>query len=380
MDLLKDLNEQVVCVDSDDCLRVVNYTKCTNDSDGKLKHARGIVQEIESGNVLFETLPFTEEYSPSTVGEIDLNEWNVYHSIEGCLIRVFWYKTRWYVSTNKKLNAFQSRWSSRKSFGEMFQEGLVAISGNPNILETLLDSLDKSYAYFFLVAYNNENRVVCRAAKPKESVVFVCRSHLESKTFDHQWSHKPEIPTHTPVPTSDIHDLASFVDQLDIRQYQGLILFHKTENRQIKIIHPRYSELANIRNNNPNLRFRYLEVRSDDAQRKLLFDLYPSYQDMFLEYENILYQVAKMIKFYYIQRYIKNKYVTLPKEEYVLMKKCHDWYLLDREEHRISVASVLRLMNQEQPVLLYKIIRRYQINCAQQASPAPVVAVVPETD
>lgn len=91
-------------------------------------------------------------------------------------------------------------------------------------------------------------------------------------------------------------------------------------------------------------------------------DLYPIYQDMFLEYENILYQIAKLVRYYYIQRYIKNKYVTLPKEEYILMKKCHDWYLSDREENKINVTKVFDILTKEDTLALYKMIRRYQMN------------------
>jgi hypothetical protein len=72
--------------------------------------------------------------------------------------------------------------------------------------------------------------------------------------------------------------------------------------------------------------------------------------------------LAKLIRYYYIQRYIKNKYVTLPKEEYILMKKCHDWYLLDRAENKINVSKVLEILNHEETLALYKMIRRFQIN------------------
>jgi len=44
------------------------------------------------------------------------------------------------------------------------------------------------------------------------------------------------------------------------------------------------------------------------------------------------------------------------------MKKCHDWYLLNRGENKINVTKVLELINKEDTLSLYKMIRRYQIN------------------
>jgi hypothetical protein len=110
-------------------------------------------------------------------------------------------------------------------------------------------------------------------------------------------------------------------------------------------------------------------VRKDPAMRTEIFNMYPTYQDNFLEYENIIYQIAKLVRYYYVQRYIKNKYVTLPKEEYILMKRCHEWYLQNREENRINVAKVMEILDTEQPVSLYKMIRRYQINQSTVMNP-----------
>jgi hypothetical protein len=44
------------------------------------------------------------------------------------------------------------------------------------------------------------------------------------------------------------------------------------------------------------------------------------------------------------------------------MKKCHDWYLLNRVENKINVSKVLEILNNEETLALYKMIRRFQIN------------------
>lgn len=410
MDLLNTLGDKVGVVDQEEGLKIINYNECCRDSPDDLKKVRGWVQETDTGNILFETFPYTEEYNNSekipffTNGDKSvLDEWDVYYSMEGCLLRVFWYKDRWYISTNKKLNAFKSRWASRKSFGDIFRDGLVQTNGgDENVLEILLDQMDKNLVHLFLVRYNHENRVVCSAPKDFECVYFIGSWDNKTKNLDREWKHPIKVNTPTPIkdiPTT-IHDL---VDKVDIREHQGVILFHKSKNIQVKIYSNQYNNLYKLRGNNPNIRFRYLEVRGEPAVKQEFIRLYPLYEDLFLEYENIMYQLAKLIRYYYIQRYIKNKYVTLPKEEYILMKKCHDWYLLNRVENKINVAKVLEILNNEDTLSIYKMIRRFQMNQHnqeqfkqengndiiqyplvrnEQRAPRPIVSmeILPETD
>jgi hypothetical protein len=359
---------EVNIMDQEENLKILNYVECHNASSEELKKMRGVVQDVDTGMTLFETFPYTDEYDAEEdrekivemLGDNFLDEWDAFYAVEGALLRVFWHQTRWYVTTNKKLNAFKSRWSSRKSFGEMFADGLVALSPQnaENVLEKMLDSMDKEYVYFFLVGYNHENRIVCQVGSP---VIFIGRWN-QDKVLDREWKHTPALPGSVAVVSKTTEELIKEAAAVDIKVYQGVILFHKTENRQIKIHSPDYRKFSQIRGNNPNIRFRYLEVRNDPEKKKVLTDLYPIYQDMFLEYENILYQIAKLVRYYYIQRYIKNKYVTLPKEEYILMKKCHDWYLSDREENKINVTKVFDILTKEDTLALYKMIRRYQMN------------------
>ena len=48
----------------------------------------------------------------------------------------------------------------------------------------------------------------------------------------------------------------------------------------------------------------------------------------------------------------------MPKEEYQIMKNCHDWHRLDREQNRISLRKVIEIINKENASNLNKMIRR----------------------
>ena len=365
--------ENIRCTDSDEKLCVYNYVHCDNQSDKDTKSARGLIYDKEK-NVIVRTFGYTDEYVSTSRQEIeermgDFSEWRVCHSMEGTLLRVFHYDGEWYLSTHKKLDAFKSRWSCRDTFGEIFRKNLYEIyEEHDDLLKEFFSHLDKEKVYVFLLRNNHENRIVCHThyIKHNERIVYVGffekegNFHLNDGNPDEEWLRKMVFPKVLELETVDA--VFELLQNINPFEYQGLIFFGKRDNDQFKVVHPKYAELFKLRDNNPNLRFRYLELRNDPIKKKQLYSLYPRSADIFDEYENILYKIARMIYHYYVSRYIKNKYVTLPREEYLIMKKCHDWYLSDRQNNRIFTSKIIEFLNEEPPLNLYKMIRQYMSN------------------
>jgi hypothetical protein len=386
-------NVTVKCMDTDDHLEVWSYSECGNDSPHETKAHRGIIKD-KAGNVVVSSFGYTDEYTEDDCEKIqkkvgdNLDDWIFQYSVEGTLLRMFFYQDQWYLSTHKKLNAFKSRWSCKQTFGELFVEGLGDIyeseileSGNlehKSPLEWLQEQLPRENVYFFLVRSNMQNRIVCHAhhLKKKESIVFlghyVLGSHEnckfvynnKEKSEDETIAvlQKMECPPTLPHTFSTVEEIVETVKTIDPFFFQGVIAFHKTGLESFKVLNNEYVHYYSVRGNNPNLRFRYLEIRKHPELVKLLYVLYPKYTLLFDEYEGALYEIAKVIYQFYVNRYIKNQYITLPREEYVLLKKCHQWYLEDRKNNRIFTQKVLELLGNEPPLSLYKMIRRFHLD------------------
>src|SRR3990167_1636412 len=102
------VNKNIVkCFDSNESLELFCYEECTNDSSEDLKNCRGVVFENEK--LVLQAFPYTEEqsyssYQPSSEGKC-------FYSMEGTLLRLFCHNSKWYLSTNKKLDAWRSRWA-----------------------------------------------------------------------------------------------------------------------------------------------------------------------------------------------------------------------------------------------------------------------------
>ena len=84
------------------------------------------------------------------------------------------------------------------------------------------------------------------------------------------------------------------------------------------------------------------------------------------EYENIMFDIARGIYKAYVQRFIKKNYVTVPREEFAVIRECHSWHLADRAANRISLNQVIRVLNKQSPTHLNHMIRRLKLEQLRQ--------------
>jgi hypothetical protein len=151
-------------------------------------------------------------------------------------------------------------------------------------------------------------------------------------------------------------EIYDYVYNIDYNKLKGVIIF-APNNFQYLILNKTYYELYNSRGNEPSIKFRYLQVRMDNDKVDMLKYLYEDKIKDFEEYENYVYDLSQIIYQAYIDRYIKKLYVTLPTEEFNIMKEAHDWYLLDRN-NKISYSKIIEILNRQKPTNLNKMIKR----------------------
>jgi hypothetical protein len=369
------------------------YNHCDNNETDLVKNCRGIIFNEEK--VVMRGFPYTEEYTTTddsfvafknNIGD-KFKSCRFYDAHEGALLRVFNWNNKWYITTHRKLDAFRSKWASKDSFGQMFKSALEAkwISRDesfmfqcygsdwknnvenvmPDILSKFTDSLDVTKQYMFLILNNYDNRIVCLS--PEKPAVYHVGTfgtvldgnvRIPNDICDHDIRVGIDWPReHT---FENWENLVSEVNNQNPEKLQGIIIYDTKSIKQYKVFNREYYKLFQVRGNEPSVKYRYLQVRMDKQMVDNLYYLYPKFADAFDDYENTLYECAKQINKNYIDRFIKKKYVTVPKEEFTIMKACHDWHLEDREKNRISLRKVIDTMNEQNPSNLNKIIRRYK--------------------
>ena len=373
----KYLINKVRLVNSQDGLDQFCYTSCNKDEPEIVQQCRGVI--FDKNKLVSKCYPYTLEYTEDDNDEIvsfnlDLNNCKFYSSYEGCTIKMFNYNDKWFVSTNRKLDCFLSKWASKVSFGDFFIEALLhQFENNERLRENVPFEkgvndpievfsrcvLDKSKQYVFLLLNNSENRIV--SDSPEIPTIF----HVGTFTNNNEeFTLSMDDDIYIPYPEShsfsDLKDIYDYVYNIDYTKLQGVVIF-APNNKQYKILNLYYKELYNIRGNEPSINYRYLQLRMDSRKNEMIRFLYPSNIPVFEEYENYLYDTAKFIYKSYVDRFINKQTVTIPKEEYRIMSAAHTWYQSDRENNRISISKVIEIMNEQQPTHLNSIIRRLKL-------------------
>lgn len=374
------LGNSVHLVDSDEDskLDMFCYLKCGESDNELLKQCRGVV--FNEDNLVMKAFPYTNEYCHTNRDDIitaveTFGDWTFYEAHEGALIRMFYFNGKWFVSTHRKLNAFRSKWASRESFGTSFKNALMAeevnnevfkaaLPAGENILERFQSTLDTSKQYMFLIRNTNDNRIVCFA--PDKPTVYHVGTFVNGNLFTPGFDDTSvNLPTPKRLSFLNVDELLSFVEKISYKHLQGVIGFTK-DNRQVKILHKDYQDLFRARGNEPSIKFRYLQVRMNRRFVNMLYHLYPNMAETFDEYENTIYDIARSIYRAYVQRFIKKRYVTVPREEFSVIRECHTWHLSDRAKNRISLDQVIRILNQQSPTNLNHMIRRFKLEQSRQ--------------
>lgn len=371
------LSDKIALVDSDESakLDMFCYIKCTPEDNDLVKQCRGII--FNGDECILKAFPYTLEYNHTEIKEIsntitNINEWTFFEAHEGALVRVFYYGSKWHISTHRKLNAFRSKWASQESFGASFKNALLsneeinecfrkALPRGENIIDRFEETLDKNKQYMFLILNSENNRIVC--SPPEHPTVYHVGTFVTGKLSLNEETlvQKPKS-----VVFQTIHELVSYVEKISYKHLQGVIGFNTFTNTQVKIVHKDYQDLFNVRGNEPSIKFRYIQCRMKPELVKSLEYLYPTMKTAFEEIENNIYGVAQFIYNAYVERFIRRNYVTVPKEEFAVIKECHSWHLSNRTENRISLDQIITVLNNQPATNINHMVRRFKLNKNKQ--------------
>ena len=113
--------DKIRLTDSDSELAMFSYTVCNENDTYMIKKCRGLI--FNNNTLIVPSFGWTAEYTEddkdkiSTILENGVDGIRVFDSHEGCLLRVYNFKDKWYISTHRRLDAFTSRWSSKIYWG-----------------------------------------------------------------------------------------------------------------------------------------------------------------------------------------------------------------------------------------------------------------------
>ena len=154
-------NKRISIVDEskDKKLMLYSYNECNNLDEDLIKKTRGLIFHNEE--LICSNYPFTDEFCLDEKGklihkEIPVMKQNTqyFEYLDGTLLRLYYFGEEWLLSTNRKLSAHDSRWGTRKSFGELFENVLLKIY-NISFEDFTKNTKPKEQYMFLLVHQHN---------------------------------------------------------------------------------------------------------------------------------------------------------------------------------------------------------------------------------
>jgi hypothetical protein len=351
-------------VDTDEELFLYCYKKENDRDDPKCYNLRGIVIDKQQ-QVVIKGLPYCTELVLDADNNhqemIDLKTAKMFVSYEGTVIRVFHYAGKWYTSTNKRLNAFSTKWGAVEgSFGDSFATNMRRLfpslsheyTENKDFLTAVYNQyMDKEKCYSFLLFPSKAERIVysgmerilhLETSGPKQQ-------QLEEHFFVEDGSNLSNVQIHT----NDWDEVTRIIKETNPYMAQGM-LFITEDGRYIKIYNERYFNLYMLRGNVPSIRFRYLELRNMEVAEDFI-RLYPEFDWKAMEEDikGLCFQLHSL----YMQKYVRKYQVETNSEYEKALTYINGYYLIHRQP--IYPSTVHNIISQK-PSILNKLVRKYK--------------------
>jgi hypothetical protein len=277
----------------------------------------------------------------------------VFEAIEGTLIRVFYYKENWNISTNSRIDAYVSYWSGRSSFGNQFEDYVVSITGTP--LDVFLMSLDTNKKYFFILPTTGINRIGKKFVQDEPKLIYLVG--VEDENGNLQCGSSLSTEEKNAWLYLNKYTLNNVSELVNLVENQKINVIRYENDKLYKYVSTEYDEYCKLRNNEPNIVYRYIELlKTDQENAKKLREFYPEFKfDMAIDKRIAI--ITNYIHSNYISRYVKKEYVLLPKIFFSVMKKCHQHYLDTRE--RITLEKVKKIIFEQDTKLIVTLIRNH---------------------
>ena len=345
-------------------LAVYHYSDDTPLNNTELMNVRGIIKDTDTQQVIVKTFGFTPEVLADDHEK--LNQWiaplvrgaqtKFYKSYEGTLLRVWWWKDKWFLSTHRKLDASKSRWGSNKSYGELFNRALVA-SVCEGGFDEFVKLLDTNKIYVLLLRSYKENRKVCDGADQPTLYGIGAFFRDQNFAFTQDISEtKCATPEQIHIESADM--LVETVYNMNPKECQGIVIMNP-DGSSGKIVSLAYNLLDQLRGNVPNVLHRYVQIRWDTVKQQLFRELYPEHIAKFDEWEASMNHIVSNVLRKYIERYVNHRTAILPPEQYDLMRQLQTYYInvLRPQRQRAEMKHIWDILGtwQERDVnVLYK--------------------------
>lgn len=300
--------------------------------------------------------------------------------IDGTQINV-WYYNGWKLSTNNKIDAFNSRWGTERSFGELFEE----------VVDIGKLELNPRYCYSFILQHV-ENRIV---SPINENKVW----HIESRNLITGEPEYIELGLDHPRLVYLDEFIDDWIDRLPIDNEEKYSIFRRNENRKIgieemvkilervnnamdysfpgfivyssdrsiryEVKNGEYERILGIRQISPNWEYIIIDLIKNKLDNLELFDIYPEQRCKWFQMMTDIVLMKYMIYDLYYCIRVEKRYVPLESYLKSVLYEIHKIYLENVKkdsEFKITIKEIDSYFSKIDTALYMSIYKKYKEN------------------
>lgn len=362
----------------------------------------------------FSGYPYSIELTPDKLDTLDFDivpKCRFFEANEGTVLRVFNANGKWYTITNKKIDAFCSKWAAKtETFGCHLAKSIFVLlnpghTGDmPNfddiitaknyVNQTWSGSLDPTKRYFFLLKSSKGEKIVCDVDMAILNIgVIDENNHLsldEIVKLSQNSARDVIVPNPVEHRVSSLDDLKRKINNTDPKKCAGLLAIFKTDfsgndieadieqHIHVKLLNPTYKRLQSLRGNIPSLRFRLFQLTYlSNKEMQLNPPVQPSYVEDFKQLYHpqcekmldVVWVVTQDLFKKYQSIYVKHENVyeeLLPKTESTL-RIIHNEYLMSKQP--TTMQRISDILSYLEPEKLNQLIREHEYETKKQNKP-----------
>lgn len=242
---------------------------------------------------------------------------------EGSLLRIFNYKENWHIATSRKLDAFQSKWGSYSSFGELFQDFLK--KEYMIDLEQFYLTLNKNFVYYFLFTCESVF-YIHPSSSSSLKILFVIDKNGEKIVDENEFY----------IPRIEYSDYETVKQKYFNNELLGVVL--ENDNERYTLFSSNYETRKKLYGTKKYLAQRILELLENDQEKTEYLKYFPESQKYFKLIESEIRFFCKKVHKTYMQRYISKNFIQVEPSVNHFVKVLHNNF---KENKKITSYQVV---------------------------------------
>jgi len=289
-------------------LYMITYVRGKSNLDNEIvKLCRGIVLEKGTNQIVC----YSFNMSADKLEVLDNTSTSQEVSYDGTQIKLFHYNNEWIHSTTRCIDARNSNWDNDKTFYDLFMD----------CEKINYERLNKNHCYSFVMCHPL-NKIVVKYDTP--FIVHVLTRDMI--TFEEV---NEDIGVMKPA-------LIGKTEENGLPLVEGLMLRDKNNNR-FKIETELYKKVKDIRGNNNNKFYRYLQLKCGNQINEYL-QYFPEQYPLYYMYDLEVSNLAQEIRRYYINRHINKSPEEIPKNFKKIIYNLHGRFI---RTHDITTLNIV---------------------------------------